>query len=371
MKTISLLFVSALFTSGQPAPSPDFPIDAATRSRVVMKAADNVERYYYNEALGKQMAASLRTKQAAGGYDRLNSGHTLASELQADLRAVSRDGHLAVFASAIPLPTFDLNQPPPPPTAEQIQQHKALMQKVNGFVTDAVWLPGNVGYLSLDAFADPDVMKQQLAHAMNLLANTDAMIIDMRTNKGGSPSGVAALASYFFDEAPVHLNDILSPRDNGKVEFWTERELPGARYGTSRPVYVLTAKATFSAAEELAYDLQALKRATVVGEQTGGGANPAGGVPIDQNFGMAIPRSTARNPYTGMNWEGVGVTPDVKVDAMSAKDAAYLMALLQLRERSMLPPFVRDQIQNAITRLLSKLGTNALSAVQEAQAARR
>ena len=368
-----LLCLTTLSTLAQPlAPSADFPIDAARRTRVIEKAADQIERYYYSETLARQMASAVRQKLSSGGYDRLSSAAPLCQELQADLRAVSRDGHIACIWSAAGLPMFNPDLPPPPPTADQLRQAEILAQKTNGFITDATWLPGNVGYISLDAFTNPGDMRKQLGHAMNFVANTDALIVDMRDNKGGSPAAVAALASYFFDEQPVHLNDIVSPRDGKREEFWTERELAGARYGVTRPVFVLTAARTFSAPEELAYDLQALGRAMVVGEQTGGGANPTSGVPIDENFGLAIPRATARNPHTGTNWEAVGVQPDVRVNAASAKDAAYLMALLLLRDQQGVPPFLRDQRQIAIQQLLSSLGDeSSQQAADAAQLQRR
>lgn len=203
---------------------------------------------------------------------------------------------------------------------------------------------------------------------MNLLRYTDALLIDMRTNKGGSPASVALLASYLFSDAPVHLNDIVSPRENRVQEFWTSAEVDGARYGVDRPVYVLTSRETFSAPEELAYDLQVLKRAVVVGENTGGGANPAFGVPIDNHFAMAIPRAQARNPYTRTNWEGVGVRPDVNVSAAAAKDAAYLLALLKVRELPDSPPFVRDQVNEAIEKLLSGLAATTKESLVNAGA---
>jgi hypothetical protein len=358
-------FLMMAITAAQPGPGRDSPVHPETRSRVTSKAASNIERYYFDERLAKQMADAIRSKHTSGGYDSAVTAMQLSTALETDMRAVSRDGHIRVFWSAAPLPGFNPDQPPPPPSEEQLRQARLLAQKTNGFVTDANWLPGNIGYLSLDAFGDPASMKEQLGYAMSMLRHTDALLIDMRTNKGGSPASVALLASYLFGEAPVHLNDIVSPRDNRVQEFWTTSELDGARYGLERPVYVLTAKETFSAPEELAYDLQVLKRAVVVGENTGGGANPASGVPIDEHFVMAIPRAQARNPHTGTNWEGVGVRPDVNVSAEAAKDAAYLLALLKVRELPDSPPFVRDQVNQAIEKLLSGLAPTTRKALVE------
>ena len=183
--TFSLILAMAIATA-QPGPSSDSPIDSETRSRVTAKAASNIERYYFDERLGKQMADAVRSKHTSGGYDSAVTALQLSRTIEADLRAVTRDGHIRVFWSAAPLPVLNPDQPLPAPSEEQLKQARVLAQKTNGFVTHATWLPGNIGYLSLDAFTDPASMKEQLGHAMNLLRHTDALLIDMRTNKGGS-----------------------------------------------------------------------------------------------------------------------------------------------------------------------------------------
>src|SRR5262249_52418714 len=102
-------------------------------------------------------------------------------------------------------------------------------------------------------------------------------------------------------------------------------------YG-DRPLYVLTGEATFSAAEECAYDLQALKRATLVGEVTGGGANPNELVPLSLGFMMSVAIGKVENAVTHGNWEGVGVKPDVAVPDARALKTAHVMALRKMLE---------------------------------------
>ena len=126
---------------------------------------------------------------------------------------------------------------------------------------------------------------------------------------------------------PLLLNRIYDRPTGRTEEFYTSRDLPGKRYGDRKPVYVLTSATTPSAAEEFAYDLQALNRATIVGEVTWGGANPTQGFPLDENFVAAIPAARAINPITGTNWEGVGVRPDVPVPAADALKTAQVAAL--------------------------------------------
>ena len=141
---------------------------------------------------------------------------------------------------------------------------------------------------------------------------------------------MARIASYLFGAQPVHLNDLYSRVDDRLEEFWTRPDAPGPRFADA-PVYVLVSRATFSAAEEFAYDLQALGRARVVGEVTRGGANPGAIHRLDAHFAVFIPDARAINPVTGDNWEGGGVSPDVPCAADDALGVARALALEAIR----------------------------------------
>jgi C-terminal processing protease CtpA/Prc len=158
---------------------------------------------------------------------------------------------------------------------------------------------------------------------MNFLANTDALIVDLRENGGGSPVMVAYVQSYLFSQR-THLNDLWTRRTNTTDEYWT-RDVPGKRFGGSKPVFVLTSRNTFSGAEEFTYNLKNLKRATIIGETTGGGAHPVSGHKIDERFMIGVPFARAINPISKTNWEGTGVEPDVKVPAAEALATAQKM----------------------------------------------
>jgi C-terminal processing protease CtpA/Prc len=68
--------------------------------------------------------------------------------------------------------------------------------------------------------------------------------------------------------------------------------------------------------------MQVMNLAQMVGETTGGGANPGGTVPLAAGLAMFVPNGRARNPITGTNWEGVGVIPDVAVPSGNALKTA-------------------------------------------------
>jgi C-terminal processing protease CtpA/Prc len=208
-------------------------------------------------------------------------------------------------------------------------------------------LRGNIGYLEFFNFADEELGAETVAAAMNFVNGTDALIIDMRGNGGGNPAMVALVCSYLFGSEPVHLNDLYWREGNRTEEFWTRKEVAGKRY-LNKDVYVLTSKRTFSGAEEFTYNLKNLKRATIVGETTGGGAHPGGGFRISEHFGMFVPTGRAISPITKTNWEGTGVTPDVSVPADQALLVARLMALKKSLTTLTNPDFkagVSDEIQ--------------------------
>jgi hypothetical protein len=294
------------------------------RARVISRAVDVLERSYVTAEGARAMAQALRDRHSSGAYDATTSAEAFARALTDDLRAVSRDRHLRVTYRHAPVPPDREGFGPPPITAEDA----AFRRSVNFGLEKVERLPGNVGYLELRGFDDAALAGPTLAAAFTFLAETDALVIDLRRNPGGSGEMVALVASYLFD-APTHLNTIAWRESGRSEESWTKADVPGRRYGQAKPVYLLTSDRTFSAAEELAYDLQARKRATVVGATTGGGAHAGGTRRLDDHFEIWVPAGRAVNPVTKTNWEGVGVVPDHATDA-DALDAAQVLALQAL-----------------------------------------
>jgi hypothetical protein len=320
----------ALVAAPAPAQPPfvdgkDFTIDAAERDRVLdLLARELKERYVFPE-VGEKMAADLQARRKE--YEKLSSGPELARQLTENLQAISQDKHLRVRASATPFP----KPPKDGPTAADRERQKEFGRKINGAVQKVERLPGNVGYLEIRNFLDPEAVAEPFAAAMDFLARTDALILDLRRNGGGSPKGVALVCSYFFGEEPVLLNSLYWRKGDRTEEFWTLKSVAGKRY-VGKDLYVLTSKRTFSGAEECAYNLQTQKRATLVGETTGGGAHPGGTVPLGDRFLTFIPTGRAINPVTKTNWEGTGVKPEVACAAEKALDVAHEMALKKLLE---------------------------------------
>jgi len=298
-----------------------FDIDAATRSRVIDGAIAQLNESYVFPETAQKMEDALRAHQKHGDYDSITNGSTFAAKLTDDLETVSHDKHLHVNYSPVKMPDRPADAKPGP---EEIAQYHKQMEQVNCGFDKVEHLGGNIGYVKFDFFADPDLCGPTAVAAMNFIAHVDSVIFDLRENGGGDPKVVAFITSYLFDQ-PTHLNDLWTRKDNSTQQFWTLPYVPGKRLADA-PVYVLTSKETFSGGEEFCYNLKNLKRATLVGETTGGGAHPVSGHRIDDHFMIGVPFARAINPISKTNWEGTGVEPDVKVPAADALTTAQKLA---------------------------------------------
>jgi hypothetical protein len=325
---------------------PDLTIDAATRTEVIDTAIRQLNERYVFPDLAKKMEQALRDRAARKEYDSVTSAKQFAELLTTHLQEVSRDKHIRVFYSVEPVPE---DREDAEPSAEQREQYRQFGRRVNYGFERIERLPGNIGYVDLRGFMEAnEESAQTVAAAMNFLNNTEAIIFDLRKNGGGQPQMVALISSYLFGEQPVHLNSLYWRKGNRTDEFWTLKEVAGKRYG-NKDVYILTSNRTFSAAEEFTYNLKNLKRATIIGETTGGGAHPGGGVKLARNFAMFVPTGRAINPISKTNWEGTGVKPDVEVPADQALKTAHVAALRKVVEKAtdaQLKAALQDQIEN-------------------------
>lgn len=318
-----LMFVTLPALTQQPQAQPDGTVDAATRSKVIETLINELNDRYVFPEVAKKMEADLLKRQAANEYDTITSAQAFAKKLTDDVQAISKDKHLRVRFSARPLPMPSENTGPTPEQRAEFERNV----KFENFGFERVErLRGNIGYIELMGFFAPVLGADTVRSAYGLVANNDALIIDLRRNGGGDPEMVALISSYLFGEKPVLLNTMYW-RSTGKTdEFWTKPGVAGAKF-VDKPVYVLTSSRTFSGAEEFSYNLKNLKRATIVGETTGGGAHPGGQRRLSDHFAAFVPIGRAINPITKTNWEGTGVEPDVKVPKEQALHTAQLLAL--------------------------------------------
>jgi hypothetical protein len=340
-----VMFMALLAGSAQAQTPTKAALDKTLKKQTIEAITVLLDSNYVFPETAKKMNQLVLKNLRSGKYNKINDPEELAGHLTEDLRSVSHDLHLNVRYEPGQIAAMradtQSNQIPP----ELIKS----WQRINFGFAKAEYLPGNVGYLELKAFTDPKLHEagQAAISAMNYLANAQAIIFDLRKNGGGHPEMIQLLSSFLFAE-PTHLNDIYERPGNTTQQYWSLPYIPGSRR-PDVPVYILTSNYTFSAAEEFSNNLKELKRATIVGENTGGGAHPVDFKIVNDLFTISLPFGRAINPISKSNWEGIGVAPQVKVPADSAFNTAYLMALDTLIAKAS-DPLDRQSLK--ITRLL-------------------
>jgi peptidase S41-like protein len=329
---------------------------------IVTTAMSLLRANYVFPEVADQAATAVEARLAAGEYDNLDE-ITLTELVTRHLQEITGDKHLALRLGggppsdrrpgpgpADPRPGLDETEP------ENHEARRLAMRQMgrldNFGIRRVERLDGNVGYLDVRRVAVPANAGPAIGAAMELVAGTYALILDLRHNGGGSPEGVLFWCSYLLEEKPTHLNDIYHADTGETRQFWALPYVPGTRY-VDRPVYVLTSSHTFSGGEEFCYNLQALGRAELIGEATGGGAHPTRGFPISRAVHISIPFARSINPVTGTNWQGTGVIPDVAVPEAEAYDVAYGKALRHVLALDDVPPPIEHEARDALAGLES------------------
>ena len=280
---------------------------------VIRAAADLIEARYVDPAKGKQIAVALR--QSGSRWQEPRDAAAFARDATTLLRTLSSDGHLGLSYSAKPIPEQDGET-----AFSESEMEKWYGPQLNHGIERIERLPGNVMLLDLRVFPPPSMAGDVFAAAMTVVAQGDALIIDLRNNGGGAETS-SLLAGYVLEGGSPLSGSYNRPTDT-RAYAVSPAWVPGRRFGSSKPLYILTSGKTFSAAEAVAYDLQALKRAVIVGEVTGGGAHPFEYRRVHAHFAVDLPESRSINPITNSNWQDVGVKPDVPVPAERALEKA-------------------------------------------------
>ncbi len=326
-----ILATGAVSVSAQPAPPGSLPtLDAELRAAIVDSVVTAIDEVYVIQEGADLIVAQLRRNLADGAYDEFTDPAEFAHRLETDCQETHHDGHFGIRALPPAQPRPEVA--PGDPDRDRERRLRSLRARNFGFQKVEI-LPGNIGYLQLNQFAHAGPAAETAVAAMNYLANANALIIDLRQNGGGAPSMIRLLTTYLFAERE-HLINWYVRRDGETEQSHTLDFVPGPRL-TDVPVYVLTSGRTFSAAEEFTFDLKILERATVVGENTGGGGHTVTSAVFEfEGFriGMRIPLGRAFDPRTGDGWEGKGVAPDIAVPVAEALETAHIHALRTLRD---------------------------------------
>ncbi len=298
-------------------------LDASERKRIIASAAENLRQHYVDRAAGQRVADLFLAREKRGEYDDIADRPTLSAVMTQELRDATGDRHLTLDYFPSPLPQQSAAQSP-----ESLARYREAMKQQNCTIEKVELLPRNIGYLKFNSFPDPEVCRVAVMAAMTYVNHADAVIFDLRENRGGDPAMVELVGSYLFDHPEYWYN----PREATTAESWTQSPVPGSNLA-DKPVFVLISARTSSGAEQFAYDLKMLKRATLVGETTAGAAHAGVFHRLDDHFGMGIPEVKAINPYSENDWAGVGVSPDVKASDTDALDVALKLARTRIPKK--------------------------------------
>ena len=297
-------------------------LPSAERRLVIQKAAADLREFYADASVGRKMADGLLAHERKGDYARISDRAAFSGLLTRQVREMSQDLHLDVIYSESPL--HDRPAGPPPADA----RYRQAMERTHCDFEKMQTLPHGIGYLKLNSFPDLAVCAPTAKAVLTAVNHADALIIDLRDNRGGQPAMVMLIAAYFFD----HPEYMYNPREDTTIQNWTKSPIAGNLLA-GKPLYILTSRRTASAAEHFSYDLKMLRRATLVGEATAGAAHSGVIHGIDPYFAIAIPETHPINPFSTSDWAVTGIEPDVKVKAAHALEAAESLAANRFKRK--------------------------------------
>lgn len=333
-RVVLFVFLLALPAGAQP-PS-DLPLDAASRDAAIDALISKIDAGYVVPETGDLAVQFLRKAKAEHSYEAFTNARAFAEKITSDLRTVTKDKHLALY--------FD---PLAKPSSAAPAAQPATREHYNYGFNRLERLRGNVGYLEIRSFANLDEAKATADAWLGALADMDSIILDLRQNGGGNTPMADYVASYFLGPKPALLTTMYWRDENRTIDVMTS-DTVGGRRSLDRDLFILVGPSTFSAAEDFSYSLQQLKRATLVGETTGGGAHMGRGLQrLSPIFTAFIPVGESINPITRKNWEGTGVEPDIKVPADQALTEAHMLALRKLLDRESDPAW-RENLQRTL-----------------------
>ncbi len=296
-----------VFAQGQ-APQ----LSKATIDSAIANVCEALKNNYVYPDKAKQIVDHLFKQQQQGVYKELTKPSTLADQIEKDIRSVANDKHLrVVFDPELEKDIIRFNQSQK--TAQLPAKANAKDKSINFYFKKVELLPSNIGYIEFNGFSElSEEAEKTMAAVMQFVAHADALIIDLRNNRGGNAALSNALLSYFFDKKTKTGKSYNRLSNSWTDNYVGERQINSPQLFFSKPIYILTSRNTYSAAEGFAYILQTLKNAKVVGNITSGGAHLTRSFSLGKGFVGFIPYLRSENIKTNTDWEGTGIIPDLK-----------------------------------------------------------
>lgn len=300
--TTFLLTISTIVLSN------DLTISKQEQAEVIDKISKLLKEKYIDPAIAEKSSIFIQKQFEVGAYERLFDFEVFGKRLSNDLQSVSHDGHMYLSLTKPEVAQLEANDP----ELAQIQRRRIEKQNNYGFKKVEL-LEGNVGYINFKYFSGHDSATKTAVAALHFLSNTDALIIDLRENRGGASSMQQFLLSYFFSEKTL-LEIVTRRKQSEKEEFSTLEDVPGKRL------------------DKIPYLLQAHKRAIIIGEVSAGVDLRGDFYRINKHYTMFVSTAKSVSPITGGSYGGVGVVPDIKVSAKNALERAYSLAKVEAKK---------------------------------------
>lgn len=312
------------------------------KATVLAEISEKIKQNYIDEKVFKSVDSLFQSEGASENFNSLNE-KDFAENLTQKLRNVTKDKHFFVKYLENYTPEKKINE------KENDKLNNFHNSLENFGFEKAERLAGNIGYINYKGFAEPNSSEKALESAMNFVANTNSLIIDLRENGGGDNGMLLLFCSYFFK----NKTDLYTTyfRNSGKtVKNNTQSKVSGKKY-LNKSIYFLTSSKTFSAGEAFAYFLQERKLATIIGEKTGGAANPVDSFFIQNKYMLLIPDGKIASTISGKNWNHIGVIPDQNVNVESALKTAYVLALKSILNKKTKTDLSETELKNLIIKL--------------------
>jgi len=326
MKPLFLLLLFALLTSE----AQDIDSDNLDKEEVINRFSSLMFENYSDASISKKVKEALSQSLREGSYDNILTKQKFAGTITKDIQRVSGDSHLSVHYD--PVRVKMIKDPSGVGKELDMEWFQENVVRWNYYFDKLELLPGNIGYLKLDGISRYEAAKK-IESAVMFLADSEAIIIDLRSNGGGHTEAAVLLSSYFFGRDPVQLSSHIDLKTGKERQYWTLPVVSGVKL-PDKDLYLLVSRRTFSSGEGFAYDLQALGRATLIGEKTAGGAGTSSErFVLDDDFYCWLPTTEIINPITKQGYKD-GVIPDIEISGDQALERAQFEILKKRIDQS-------------------------------------
>lgn len=312
------------------------------KTKILTEISEKIKENYIDEKVFKSIDSLFQSEIKSENFNSL-SEKDFAKNLTQKLRTVTKDKHFFVKYLDNYSPQKNINE-------KEREKQNNFSNSLENFGFEKVErLEGNIGYINYKGFAELKSSIEALESAMNFVENTNSLIVDLRENGGGNGETLTQFCSYFFDKKTDLYTTYF--RNSGKtIQNRTKSNVSGKKY-LNKNIYFLTSQKTFSAGEALAFFLQERKLAIVIGEKTGGAANPVDHYYIQNKYLLLVPNGKISSNYSGKNWEHIGVVPDKIVTEENALKTAYSLALKEIIKNKTKTELSEIEIKNLINKL--------------------